>query len=90
MSDAVFQKGEAYIGTATIDRTRQKVFNVIARRGNVVSFAPVKGISRELVEECGGTEIVKIKDDDGFDYVLSARVSANIDEAFNLVKICRA
>lgn len=90
MSDAVFQKGEAYIGTATIDRTRQKVFNVIARQGDVVSFAPVKGVRREVVEDCGGTEIVKIKDDDGFDYVLSARVSADIERSFNVVKLCRA
>ena len=50
-----------------------------------------KGIDEnEIPDSTGGTEIVKIKDDDGFDYVLSARVSANIDEAFNLVKICRA
>lgn len=90
MSDAVFQKGEAYIGTSTIDRSRQKIFQVIARRGNIVSFAPALGVRRELVEECGGTEIVKIKDDDGFDYVLSARVNADIEEAFNIVKMCRA
>lgn len=90
MSDAVFQKGEAYIGTATIDRTRQKVFNVIARQGDVVSFAPVKGISREMVEDCCGTEIARIKDDDGFDYVISARVNADVANAFKIVKMCRA
>lgn len=83
-----FQKGEAYIGTATIDKSRQKVFQVIQRHGDEVSFAPCCGVRREIVEECGGTEVAKIRHDDGFDYVLSARVAADVDGAFKIVKMC--
>ena len=90
MSDGCFCKGGAYIGTSTIDHKRQKVFSVVARRGDVVSFSHVSGVQREMVEECDGTEIAKIKDADGFDYFLSAQVEVNIDQAFNIVRMCQA
>ena len=85
-----FCKGAAYIGTSTLDHRRQKVFMVVARRGDVVSFSHVTNVVRELVEECDGTEIVKIKDADGFDYFLSAQVEVDVDKAFNVVKMCQA
>lgn len=90
MSDVRFKTGSAYIGTASIDHRRQKVFSVVARRGGVVSFVSVKDVRRELTEDCDGTEIVKIKDADGFDYFLSARVEVDIDQAFNVVRMCQA
>lgn len=91
MSGAVFRKGASYIGTATLDHRRQKMFTVIGRdaRG-VVSFAHVNDVRREMADVCGETEIVKIKDSDGFDYFLSARVVADIDAAYNIVKLCQA
>ena len=88
MSDVRFKTGSAYIGTASIDHRRQKVFSVVARRGGVVSF--VKDVRRELVDGCDGTEIVRIKDADGLDYFLSARVEVDIDQAFNVVRMCQA
>lgn len=90
MSDIRFEKGLAYIGTATFDRRRQKVFSVVARRGNVVSFSHVCDVRRELAEDCDGTEIVRIKCADGFDYFLSAQVEVNIDKAFSTVQMCQA
>lgn len=90
MSDICFERGSAYIGTATLDNKRQKVFEVVARRGNLVSFSHVRDVRRELTEDCDGTEIVKIKDVDGFDYFLSARVEVNIDKAFSVVQMCQA
>lgn len=92
MSGAVFRKGASYIGTATLDHRRQKMFTVVGRDGRgVVSFAHVNDVRRELagvtVDE---TEVVKIKDPDGFDYFLSARVVADIDAAYNIVKLCQA
>jgi hypothetical protein len=89
MSAASFKEGSAYIGTATIDHRRQKIFSVIARRGSVVSVAHTKDVRRETVESCDGAEIVKVRDSDGFDYVLSARVGVDIDKAFNVVRMCQ-
>ena len=34
-------------------------------------------------------EIVKVRDSDGFDYILSARVGVDVDEAFNVVRMCQ-
>jgi len=90
MSGTVFRKGESYVGTATVDSHRQKVFTVVGRRGDLVSFAESKNVRRELTDECDGNEIVKIQDADGFDYFLSARVAVDIDGAFNVVKMCQA
>lgn len=90
MSDGCFHKGAAYVGTATFDRKIQKVFAVVARRGDVVSFAHVSNVRRELVEECDGTEIARVKDADGFDYFLSAQVEVDIDRAFDVVKMCQS
>lgn len=90
MSGIRFERGSAYVGTATLDRKRQKVFSVVGRKGDVVSFSHVRDVRRELVEECDGTEIVKIQDEDGFDYMLSARVEVNVDRAFEVVKMCQS
>lgn len=90
MSDIRFEEGSAYVGTATLDNKRQKVFSVVARRGNLVSFSHVRDVRRELTYDCDGTEIVKIKDADGFDYFLSAQVEVNIDKAFSVVQMCQA
>lgn len=90
MSDIRFEKGSAYIGTSTIDNRRQKVFQVVARRGNLVSFAHVRNVRSELTDDCDGTEIVRIKDADGFDYFLSAQVDVNVGQAFSVVKMCQA
>lgn len=87
--DYQFQKGQAYIGTATIDNRRQKVFVVAGRTGDQVSFAHVKDVKRERVDWCQETEVVKIKDDDGFDYFMSARVPCDVDESFHVVGLCR-
>lgn len=87
--DTRFGVGRAYVGTATIDHKRKKVFQVVARRGSVVSVMHVKGVKRELADVCDGTEIARIKDDDGFDYFLSASVSVDIDAAFAAVEMCR-
>lgn len=84
-----FQKGQAFVGTSTIDRNRQKMFLVVGRDGNQVSFAHVKDVIRERVEWCQETEIAKLKDADGRDYVLSARIPVDIDDAFYLVKLCK-
>ena len=88
MSDGCFHKGAAYVGTATFDHKIQKVFAVVARRGDVVSFAHVGSVRREVVEDFDGTEIAKVRDADGFDYFLSAQVEADIDRAFNIVRMC--
>lgn len=90
MSDFMFQKGQAYVGTSTVDRHRQKIFVVAGRRGEVVSFSHVKKVKREAIEDCDGTEIVRLRDDDGFDYFMSARVPIDIDEAFHVVDLCKA
>ena len=90
MSDVRFERGAAYVGTATLDSKRQKVFSCVARRGNVVSFSHVSDVRQELADDCDGTEIVRIKDADGFDYFLSAQVSVDIDRAFRVVKMCQA
>ena len=90
MRDGCFCRGAAYIGTSTLDHKRQKVFVVVARHGDVVSFSHVNDVRRELVDECDGTEIARIKDADGFDYFLSAQVGVNIDQAFNVVRMCQA
>ena len=87
--DFVFEKGQAYIGTSTLDRHRQKIFVVTARRGDTVSFSHVRRVIRERVDDCDGTEIVKLKDQDGFDYFASARVPVDIDEAFRIVGLCK-
>ena len=90
MSVFTFQKGQSYVGTSTVDRHRQKVFVVAGRRGEVVSFSHVKNVKREAVNDCDGTEIVRLRDDDGFDYFMSARVPIDIDEAFHVVDLCKA
>ena len=90
MSDVRFEKGSAYVGTATLDNKRQKVFQVVGRRGNLVSFSHVRDVRRELAEDCDGTEIVRIKDADGFDYFLSAQVEVDVDRAFSVVQMCQA
>ena len=90
MSDFRFTKGQAYVGTSTTDRRIQKVFVVAGRRGEVVSFSHVKKVKREAIEDCDGTEIVRLRDDDGFDYFMSARVPIDIDEAFHVVYLCKA
>ena len=90
MSAFKFEKGQAYVGTSTIDSRCQKVFVVSGRLGNAVSFSHVKDVKREIVDDCGGTEIAKVKDDDGFDYFMSARVPVDIDDAFHVVGLCKA
>lgn len=87
--DFRFEKGQAYVGTATIDHTRQKVFVVSARRGDDISFAHVNKVCRERVGLCDGTEIARIKDADGFDYFASARVPVDVDMAFRIVGLCK-
>lgn len=90
MSDFRFERGQAYVGTSTIDRRRQKIFVVASRQEEVVTFSHVKNVKREIVDDLDGTEIVKIKDDDGFDYFMSAREPVDIDEAFHIVGLCKA
>lgn len=87
--DFRFECGLAYVGTATSDRARQKVFVVTARRGDSVSFSHVHKVCRERVDDCAGTEIVRIRDRDGLDYFASARVPVDIDEAFRIVELCK-
>ena len=84
-----FAPGESYVGTATLDHQRQKVFAVVARRGDVVSFAHVSNVRMELVEMCDGTEIVKVKDADGFNYFLSAKADVDVDRDFAIVRMCK-
>lgn len=74
MSDFRFEKGRGYVGTSTTIPRLQKVFVVSDRWGKVVSFSRVGKVKREAVDDCNGTEIVKLKDDDGGDYFMSARV----------------
>lgn len=90
MSRVKFREGASYVGTATLDRKRQKVFSVVARRGDVVAFSPVRDVKRERVEECCDTEIVRVKDADGFDYLISAQVEVDVDRAFDVVQMCQA
>lgn len=85
-----FKKGAAYVGVATLDNKRQKVFCVVGRRGDQISFAHVKDVQRETAEECDGVETAKIKSADGFDYFLSSRVEVDIDGAFQVVRMCQA
>ena len=89
MSEAAFRTGSAYIGTSTISRKRQKVFLIVGRRDSLISVAHVHDVQREFVETCDGTEYVKVKDPDGYDYFISAQVGVDIDEAFNVVRMCR-
>ena len=64
MTRGIFEPGVAYIGTAMIDKDRKKVFQVVARRGRTVSIVHVKGVVRELVDCCDGTEFFRIQDAD--------------------------
>lgn len=89
MTRGIFEPGVAYIGTAMIDKDRKKVFQVVARRGRTVSIVNVKGVVRELVDCCDGTEFCRIQDADGFDYLASASVPVDIDEAHNIVNMCK-
>ena len=88
MIDARFDIGKAYVGTATLDSKRKKVFQIVARRGGVVSLVAVKGVRREMVDECDGTEFVKTKDADGFEYFVSSSVAVDVDAAFAIVGMC--
>lgn len=88
MTDVKFGVGRSYVGTATVDHNRKKVFQVVARRGSVVSVMNVKNVRRELADVCEGTEIARIKDADGFDYFLSANVPVDVDAAFAVVGMC--
>mgnify|MGYP003307811941 CR=1 FL=1 len=90
MSDYRFEKGSAYVGTSTVDRRRQKIFAVAGRQCEVVSFSCVKDVKRVTVDDCDGTEIVKLRDSDGHEYFMSARARADIDEAFRVVGLCKA
>ena len=84
-----FGVGQSYVGTATVDRRRKKVFQIVGRRGSVVSVMLVRGVLRELADSCDGTEFVKIKDADGFDYFVSANVPVDVDAAHAVVEMCR-
>ena len=84
-----FEKGEAYWGTATIDSKRKKVYVVTARHGRRVSFAHVNNVRREMADSIDGVEIVKVRDVDGLDYFLSARVPVDIDAALEIAEACR-
>lgn len=87
--DFTFVKGEAYWGTTTYDNSQKKIFVVTARRGRRVSFAHVNDVRREIAEDCGGTEIARIRDADGHDYILSSRATVDIDEALEIAAACR-
>ena len=87
--DEKFGVGRAYVGTATVDHKRKKVFQVVGRRGGVVSVMHVTGVRRELADVCDGVEIATIKDDDGLDYFMSARVPVDVDAAFDVVEMCK-
>lgn len=89
MSDFRFEMGRSYVGTSTVDRRRQKVFAVVGRSGESVSFSHVKNVRSESVDDCGGTEIVKIRDVDGFEYFMSARAQVDIAGAFHAVGLCK-
>lgn len=89
MSDTRFDVGKAYIGTATIDHNRKKVFQIVGRKGGVVSVMRAQSVKRELVDGCDGKEFVRIKDDDGFDYFLSASVTVDVDAAFAVAEMCK-
>lgn len=91
MINTRFDVGLAYVGTATIDRSRKKVFQVVGRSANGlrVCVQPVKAVKRVTANVCDGNEIAKVRDDDGFDYFLSARVSVDVDAAFDVVGMCR-
>ena len=39
--------------------------------------------------DIGCTEYVMVKDPDGYDYFVSAQVGVDIDEAFNVVRMCQ-
>lgn len=90
MSGARFERGSSYIGTATLDNKRQRVFSVVGRRGDVVSFERVRDVKNERVECYDGTEVAAVKDADGFDYVLSARVPVDVGRSFEIVEKCQA
>lgn len=83
-----FEKGQAYIGTSTLDRRRQKVFVVVGRSGLTLSLTTVGRVYREQVESVFGTETVRVRDADGFDYFASARLPVDIAEAFRIVALC--
>lgn len=89
MSDYIFRKGEAYIGTSTFDNRYKKIFVVTARKGRRVSFSIVNDIVREDTDDCDGTEFVKLRDPDGQTYFLSARVPVDVDAALEIADACR-
>lgn len=86
--DFRFERGLAYVGTATGDRSRKKIFVVTDRRGGTVSFSHVHKVCREQVDDCFGTEVARIRDRDGLDYFASARIPVDVDEAFRIVELC--
>lgn len=88
MSDTEFKDGRSYIGTATHDNKIQRIFTVVGRREGVISFANVQDVRREIVEDVCGVETAKLREADGI-FFISARVEADIDRAFNIVRLCK-
>jgi len=88
MVDFMFKSGNSYIGTSSIDKKRQKVFCVVGRNGRSVSFSNVNSVRRDVVDDFDGVEVAKVKDADGFDYVMSARQPVDVDGAFGVVEMC--
>ena len=84
-----FEKGESYWATATADRTKKKIFTVTARQGRRVTFSRVHQVLRDIPDVIDGVEVARLRDADGFDYVLSSRVPVDIDEALEIAEVCR-
>lgn len=90
MSNIEFERGQAYWGTSTLEQTQKKIFVVTCRHGRRVSFSHVNNVVRTYPDLLDEVEVAKVKDSDGHDYILSARVPVDIDHALEVARACNA
>lgn len=86
----IFERGAAYWGKSTIDPSRRKIFVITCRHGRRVSFSHVNDVIRCMPDDIDEVEVAKLRDKDGHDYVLSARVPVDIDAALEVAQACNA
>jgi len=87
---ANFRIGGSYVGTATVDRKRKAVFQVVGRRGGTVSIMLVNRVVRPEVKLCDGKECAIVRDAGGMEFFVSASLPVDIGAAFEVVEMCKA
>lgn len=80
-----FEVGKGYLGTSTLDAKRQRVFVCVERVGNEIVFTQATDVAKVRPETVVGRETALIGSKDGFDYMVSPYVGANLGEAAQVV-----